>query len=119
MAVRFAAVAWLAAFAAVADAIRVRNDPRMPGPGVSEHQPWVHWGMPHDDSFAMAHASEHYRFLYMCLVLFVPLSMTYGLHFLITKFDVLTLDELTDKMNNANAAGRKAAAHKAKKEAPL
>ena len=75
-----------------------------------------HGGLSQQDGFAMDKDWEHYRFLYFCTLLLVPLLVSVYLFRKCKKYEILSVDERTDKMFNTKSAAvaRKAGAHKNK-----
>ena len=75
-----------------------------------------HGGLSQQDGFGMAKPWEHYRVLYYVTLLWLPLAIAVYLFRKCKKYEILSVDERTDKAFNQKGAAvaRKAGAHKNK-----
>ena len=72
-------------------------------------------GLPHEDGYALRHSWEHFRLLYVFLLLWLPLLIFYATSKCCWKYEKLTAEQISDRFFNDGAVQRKAQAHLRKK----
>ena len=72
-------------------------------------------GLPHEDGYALRHDWEHFRLLYVFLLLWLPLAIFKATSSCCWKYEKLTAEQISDRFFNEGAVQRKAQAHLRKK----